>query len=299
MYYTYATLILDPLILEYKQVDLLVLAESKNPGFLVCGRCKEVGDYIIKRPSKYKIQIPNYSKKSGKEKGPVITDIAQAWDYAARVCFRLHQDVLRFPPSIKSDEELSRYIYKEFKSWNLHTGEELKEFEARQFARLLRLSGKAKKTPHRLNAKKITPTIDPSIMMTEKEEETIYDAMSPSPKESKHVPLPDDTGRVTKFSIAWLYYSMICAALSEVIGNVSFPDETNREYAYAIYTHYSLLETDLKDKLSWYDWFKIGQDIQDGSGYHAAASKTSAMSIACKNCYKPKEKSSENGVIRN
>jgi DNA-directed RNA polymerase subunit RPC12/RpoP len=60
-------------------------------------------------------------------------------------------------------------------------------------------------------------------------------------------------------------------------------EEIQKEFAYAIYTHFSLLAVDLRHTVLPASWFKIFSDVED-YGYRRAVRMNSTVLDQCKNC---------------
>lgn len=85
------------------------------------------------------------------------------------------------------------------------------------------------------------------------------------PKLTIHVKLDHDVGRVTKLSVYFLYYAIVCLVLRDLSKTyfIDFPEVETRSYATSIYTHFSILEHDLRYRNDWYDWFEIFHYIEE------------------------------------
>ena len=102
----------------------------------------------------------------------------------------------------------------------------------------------------------------------EQEGETAINKLKPF--NTVHTRLRSDTGRITKSSVSCLYAAIICLTLRDICTGYPLPTEIDKEYAYAIYTTYSILEDDDRYAHPLPKWIKIIQDI-DAVRYRKAA----------------------------
>jgi hypothetical protein len=90
---------------------------------IVCSKCKEVGGFIDKRWVKRTVNIPKANK---------ITNISEAWDYVAKVCLRMRENmILLYHPS-PPDNKFNAYDM--FSKFSPHTDQEIKAFELRHLS---------------------------------------------------------------------------------------------------------------------------------------------------------------------
>jgi hypothetical protein len=93
---------------------------------LWCPICKSTGGSLTKRQVKRAVYLPKLKD---------IRTVSRAWDYAAKVCLRLHKAIMRLPAeSQQNDNTLSNAIYEYFTKLlgNIHSSEEINQFESRQ-----------------------------------------------------------------------------------------------------------------------------------------------------------------------
>jgi len=159
------------------------------------------------------VSVPNISN---------FDTIADAWDYAARVCLRMSQRALRDPPSsAKSDAEIAEAFYEHFRTLIPHSDSAIRNFESIHSQRIKeRLSGKHNKMS---NLQGKVPRMALSLL---------YGA---------------------------IVCTVMSNLLSDI--PATFQDvEIRRKSAYAIYTFYSQLLVDERAKTTWLGWFNIVND---------------------------------------
>jgi hypothetical protein len=98
-----------------------------------------------------------------------------------------------------------------------------------------------------------------------------------------HISLPEDSGRITKSSVAWLYGAVVCSILRDVSVNFSLPSDVSKDFTYAIYTFFNLFEDDLRRSETLLTWLPILKDMNNYT-YHGAAAINAIESNLCKNC---------------
>jgi hypothetical protein len=193
------------------------LARKKK--LVVCPECNKVGR--VKRntivmtfcyPEKT-VSVPNISK---------FDSTADAWDYAAKVCLRMSQRVLRDPPSdAKADSEMAEAFYEHFRTLVPHSDVDIRNFESihsqRIIERLCNMHNKINYAESKVS-KMALSLLYGAIVCT-----VMSDLLSEIPVNSQDV-------------------------------------EIRRKSAYAIYTHYSQLLVDERAKTTWLGWFYIVTD---------------------------------------
>jgi hypothetical protein len=227
---------------------------------LWCPICKSTGGSLAKRQVKKAVYLPKLKDTK---------TVSQAWDYAAKVCLRLHKAIIRLPPESQQDDNiLSDAIYEHFAKLlgNIHSSEEIHQFESRQFERLLKLKNS-------MELKEKSKVVKQDKGVQENEEAYMEDnsGWKDPYEETLHFPLPSNTGSVTKFSIALLYAVVVCKTLSDYFQE--FPYSKDAAYICAIYTNFYLDSRccDLRSRKSWMQWMKIYGSVLD-HGYNAASS---------------------------
>ncbi|HZD82678.1 MAG TPA: hypothetical protein VE076_07365 [Nitrososphaeraceae archaeon] len=191
-----------------------------------------------------------------------VQTLSEALNYASKICFRLHIDMIRFPPSEEHDRRLADNLYKDFSKFTPHSKKQIEEFESRQ---LERLTIKRRKEQQQRQTK-----------CDKKESEELqaynedHDYMNP-PKKKYHVPLPPDTGRITRSSIALLYGGLVFLVISSWTRTYQHCVEAGYTYTRSISTLFSLLVSDDRNRISVFDWFAILLDVEN-HGFNAARS---------------------------
>jgi hypothetical protein len=199
---------------------------SRAKSNLWCPICRSTGGSLTKRQVKRAVYLPKLND---------IKTVSEAWDYAAKVCLRMHKAITRFPLDSQEDDDiLSTAVYKHFAELlgNLHSMNQIKLFESRQFERLLKLKNVTK------------------VKMTT---------------------IPSNTGSITKLSIAFLYAAIVCKTLSDFFEDSPYSYHTG--YILGIYTNFysHSLYYDERSRRSWIQWIKIYDDVKK-HGYNAASS---------------------------
>lgn len=199
-----------------------------------------------------------------------IFTISEAWDYGAKVCLHMSQMVLKFPPDPNSDAKLAGSIYCFFRTVTSHTDKEIVEFEfnhrriieEKMLSRNDDSSNQNAAAEYQDRAKKQHPD---------------YDQLSfDSEEEHIHTPLPSNTGKVTRSSLASLYGAVVCAVISHRNYNetsvLAPSSEKERIIAKAICSYFQILYVDERMRKDWTGWFEVMEDV-DRDGIGAAISK--------------------------
>lgn len=204
-----------------------------------------------------------------------ITNISKAWDYAGKICLRLREDTILFPPTSDFDEKFATSIYNSFDFVPI-TQEQITAFELRHtstpaknvLARKKQLSSELKRTTERKEQ-------EPDDYLSNKHEF----------RNTIHTQLPMDSGRITKASLTFLYGAIVCFIMRDISNNLPFPPEIAQNIMMSIYCHYSLVKEkqDSRHYSGWNDLLKIMLDIED-HGYNAAAKMNPLSTTYCKNC---------------
>jgi hypothetical protein len=222
---------------------------------VICPTCKKEGDCITKRTAKIKVQVP---------RNPRINTASDAWDYAARVYFRLRDNVMLFPPTSPDNDELwAQNTYRFFSKFTSHTNEEIKAFDSKHLstpnttidAIMTRLTSQVKRTTEA--AGDYYKSVDNKLPR----------------RETLHIKLPKDTGRITKYSTSLLYGAIVCKSLGDISTAISSAvPEYDRNVANAIYSLFKSMSIDFRHSTTLKDWILILPDVID-HGYNAASSK--------------------------
>jgi hypothetical protein len=248
---------------------------KKNSGIL-CPACNPLGGHTIvggtlqKRIVRNAIQIP-------KEKE--ITNVSKAWLYAGQVCLRLHDLMLKFPPSENDDHKISKESHKLFSNFNLLNEEEHRLFESRHSSGIDRSRRNVKR---KIRAKKHKS--EPRTKSEPEEVEQVINRLPVQDEEPVHIRLPDDSGRVSKSSISLLYNAIVCHVLSELTREIPLQEEISKRWMKGIYSFFNLLNTDTRYRYPQFYWItKILPDIE-AHGFHAAAKRNAVTTGLCKYC---------------
>jgi hypothetical protein len=195
-----------------------------------------------------------------------IWTISGAWDYAAKVCLRMSQMMMKFPPRPALDASIATSLYSYFMTVSPHTDKEITKFETvhRRIIKSRILASENDARDHRAlgeqeeHEDKIKQQPDYDTLSFENEEEHI------------HTRLPANTGKVTKSTIAFLYGAIVCAVISRQNYNEDSlfkPSEEERIVAKAICTEFQLLYVDERMRKDWSGWFRVMLDAHlDGIG---------------------------------
>jgi hypothetical protein len=199
---------------------------------VVCPECKKAGR--IKRnkivmafcyPEKT-VSVPNVSK---------VDSTADAWDYAAKVCLRMSQRILRDPIlDAKTDSEMAKTFYEHFRTIIPHNDDDIRNFESihsqRIIERLRNMQDKINYVEGKVS-KMALSLLYGAIVCT-----VMSDLLSEIPANPQNV-------------------------------------EIRRKSAYAIYTHYSKWLIDERAKTTWLGWFYIVTDSIDELSPNAAVKR--------------------------
>lgn len=207
-----------------------------------------------------------------------ITNISKAWDYAAKVCLRLREKTILFPPSPDFDKGYAQIIYDIFEFFPFNQ-ELLNAFETRH------ISTSAK------NIKSIKRQLSSEVERTTvRKEGELDDYLSNkyAYRKTNHTHLPTDSGRITKVSIAFLYGAIVCFIMRDKSKNlplVADVADIAETITRTIYSYFSLLggREDLRHYGGWNKIFRLLLDIEN-HGINAAAKKNPSGSVYCKTC---------------
>jgi hypothetical protein len=159
------------------------------------------------------VSVPNISK---------FDTTRDAWDYAAKVCLRMSQRVLKDPHAdAKTDSEMAAAFYEHFRTLIPHSDADIRNFESIHSQRIIeRLRNMHNKIDYVENkvSKMALSLLYGAIVCT-----VMSDLLSEIPANSQDVKI-------------------------------------RRKSAYAIYTHYSQLLVDERAKTTWLGWFCIVTD---------------------------------------
>jgi hypothetical protein len=240
----------------------------RTPSKLICNKCNDKG-FLSKRPNKVAVQVPG---------NPTINTIPEACDYAARVCHRLRDMTILFPPSSDhphhNDESYAQLIYQYFLKYTLHTNEQIKAFESRHSSSPDK-NITAMKAKFTSDVKRTTEYHDPYKLVSKMNRTTEdYDRILPvnnlPERKTVHIELPEDSGKITKTSIAYLYAAITCKVIGDTTGDIPYAaPEYNKDYANAIYSSFKLFLFDTRYSYSTIKWLlKI---LPESYGHNAVA----------------------------
>jgi hypothetical protein len=195
-----------------------------------------------------------------------VTSISSAWDYGARMCLRVREAMILWPPQDPIDNSHSSFCQM-FSELIPFSANQIRAFELRHLS-----------TP----AKNISRKIQELNTNREKTTES-YDYISNKlpPVDTIHTLLPHDTGSVTKASIEWLFGAILCLVLRDISNNILLPQHVKKEYSLSIYTIFSLFINFVDNRYStdWLESSELSRHVKDGGGYHAASAASSNNSV--------------------
>jgi len=215
-----------------------------------------------------KVHVPNAER---------IWTISDAWDYAAKVCLHMSQKMMKFPPPPHLDEDIATSLYEHFRSVvPTYTDNEIAQFES--FHRhIIQTKILASKNDIR---DRQAPGEQEKQQEDEIKQQPDYDTLSFETKDKHiHTPVPADTGKVTRSSLAFLYGAIVCTVISrqsydEASVFESSSQEEQRTVVKAICTEFQLLYVDERMRKHWIDWYQIMLDcLPKGIGIGAARAK--------------------------
>jgi hypothetical protein len=194
----------------------------------VCGDVGKIKRNIIVNKFSYPqeiVSVPNTSQ---------FDTIADAWDYAAKVCLRMSQRVLRGRPplDIKSDDTAAKAFYDRFRVVMPHSDEDIIRFESIHRGLIKERLDKYAPNPNAAVSRMSLSLLYGAIVCT-----VMYDSFKSHP--------PSNSVEV----------------------------ERHRETAHAIYTYFSGLLIDERAKTTWLGWLNIQNDVSRWLSPNAAAKK--------------------------
>lgn len=215
-----------------------------------------------------------------------ITSIADAWKYAAMVRLRQRELCILVPPPQSLEQYSSLHSedhsVTDYLQVNLHTDDEIRAFELRHMDTPVR-NIKQKITQLTSTRKKTTEWTG-SAYAEEYDNKPAVNKLKPEP--NVHIKLPSNVGQISRLSISCLYNAIICLVLSDMSEHyfLEAPEDIKKEFAYAIYTVFSLFAVDLRHTVLPATLLKIFSDVEN-YGYHAASRMHSILFYRCKNIY--------------
>lgn len=247
----------------------------RKRGKLICPVCKVTGHkdkngFLVKRWVNRRIHIPNNDDK--------ITSVSEAWKYAAKVCLRARQQMILYPPPPEYDNPGP--FYEEFSAFSPYNSEEIKAFESRHLS-----------TPAKNIKGKIKELHSQVRLTTETHGEDPFPCNKSPEKPTMHLKLPDNTGDITKLSVAWLYGAIVCLVLRDLsLNDIQFEGDMKRDFTDAIYTYFSLFVIGLRgrERSFFLEYLKIIEDTKS-HGYRGAAVINATDTYYCRKCSKSKK----------
>lgn len=185
-----------------------------------------------------------------------IWTISDAWDYGAKVCLHMSQKMMKFPPPPHLDEDFATSLYARFRTVvPTYTDNEIAKFESfhRHIIQTRILESK-------------NDVGDQRAPGDQEKQQPDYDTLSFETRDKHiHTPLPVDTGKVTRSSLAFLYGAIVCTVISrqsydEASVSESSSQEEQRIVVKAICTEFQLLYVDERMREHLIDWFQIMLD---------------------------------------
>ena len=159
-------------------------------------------------------------------------------------------------------------------AFSLHSADEIKSFESMHLSLLLKRksSGDTNNKDHKLR-RESKPLVD----------DKYYLDMERPNDLPIHIGLPKDTGRITKYCIAWIYAAIVYTALRDLICEFQISEEDDKWFASGVYSFFSFLPTSDKKSIGSVQWLNILRDVKD-HGFNATASLNYAVSTYCRKC---------------
>jgi hypothetical protein len=211
-----------------------------------------------------------------------VANISKAWEYAAKVCLRLREKTILFPPTPNSDKVFAQTIYDDIFDFFPFNQGLLDAFETRHISTPAK-NIKSTKKQHSTDVQRTT----------ERKEGEVDDFPSNKYAFSKtnHVHLHPDSGRITQVSVAYLYGAIVCFIMRDETKNLPLrkdlplPADIAEEITKTIYWYFHLLggREDLRHYVGWNNIFRLILDIEN-HGFSAAAKKNPTGSIYCRTC---------------
>jgi hypothetical protein len=205
-----------------------------------------------------KVHVPNVEH---------IWTISEAWDYAAKVCLHMSQKMMKFPPSAAVDKSIASAWYDHFRTVvPPYTDDEIAKFELlhRRIieSRIVAFKNNSKNQEEELSEQEKPEDEQKGGIKQHRD----YDTLSfETKKEHIHTPLPANTGKVTRSTLAFLYGAVVCSVISRQSydqASAFKPSEDEKIVAKAICTEFQFLYLDERMRKHPIDWFKIMFDVR-------------------------------------
>jgi hypothetical protein len=237
----------------------------KRAKLVYCTKCGRVGR--LERNSntmqfRYpidKVHVPNVEH---------IWTISEAWDYAAKVCLHMSQKMMKFPPPTALDESIATSWYDHFRTVvPPYTDNEIAKFESlhRRIikSRILAFKNNSKNQEEEALSEQEKPQDEQERGIKRQPD---YDTLSfETKKEHIHTPLPANTGKVTRSTLAFLYGAVVCSVISRQSydqASAFKPSEDEKIVAKVICTEFQFLYLDERMRKHPIDWLKISLDVR-------------------------------------
>ena len=227
----------------------------------VCGRAGRLERNSNTMRFRYpidKVHVPNLEH---------IWTISEAWDYAAKVCLHMSQKMMRFPPPATLDKSIATSWHDHFRTVvPAHTDNEIARFES-----LHRHIIESRILAFKNNLKNKEEALSEQEKPQDEEQGEIkrppdYDTLSfETKKEHIHTPLPANTGKVTRSTLAFLYGAVVCSVISRQSydqASAFKPSEDEKIVAKVICTEFQFLYLDERMRKHPIDWLKISLDVR-------------------------------------
>ena len=219
------------------------------------------------------MNIPNIPKLE-------YVTLSGAWDYAARVCLRMREDLILWPQQASTNKNIDDSGYQFFSGFSLFSQDQINAFELRHLS-----------TPAKNVRAKIRELKANRPRTTESYE---YNSNKLPPRGMIHTSLPRNVGSITKPSVRWLYGAIVCLVLRDMSKDLPIQNSIIREFSMSIFTAFSLYirMVDNRYRTDWSELFELSKDVKNGSGHHAASAASSTDTVLCKECSKNVRKDS-------
>jgi hypothetical protein len=203
-----------------------------------------------------------------------ISSLAIAWDYAARICLRMRENLILWPSQGTEDHNVEGTGYELFSGFSTLSIDQIKAFE---FRHLSTPSKNARRKIHELKTSRPKTT-----------ESYEYNSNKLPPRDTIHISFPHNAGHITKPSIVWLYGAIVCLVLRDISKNLPLPKYIIEEFGMSIVMNFNLFieMIDNRHSTDFLELFKLCKDVKDGSGHHAASAASSTATNLCKYCSK-------------
>jgi hypothetical protein len=247
----------------YKErIRLIPIVPGKTSG-KICPACHQYGGFASERCVKYAINIPPRTK---------IKTVSDAWDFGARVCLRIAEGIMLFPPTDSRSSSMSHSVYDFWRRFTLHTDEEIALYEL-TFLNVIPKSIRSRIKYFRSKNKR---------------SQEYYDGTPKRIRDPIHIELPKKSGIATKASVSFVFAACVCLALKDLFEHLSV--DNDYRLVRGIYTYFSMYQVggDFRVFDSWFDYFRIYGNVKDYDFYRASRLAKQVTNI-CKICKQNKK----------